>query len=197
LDICKNAVNNLGVVGIKMYPAHGYSLDPFNYLDDQKDRNNVINADLKDKSYLKYFDPVGQSLINFYIWADYKALPITVHSQFISMQKINKDDVMCEFNHPKHWINVLKNFKNIRVNFAHCGGSEYSIDCNQNSLSCFTATCNEFNSGVCSKSANNEERKFAFDCLNSIITIEKNQNLNANNRISILPKTLKNIRSRK
>jgi len=184
LELCKNAVGNLGFVGIKMYPAHGYSPDPFDYWIGNNGAKAGINLNLlnSSKSDWNSFSSVGQSLIDFYNWADSLALPITIHCQYNSMQKVSGEDidVLCKLNDPAHFRSVLTAFKRIRINFAHFGGDEYSLKCvNDNSIACICSQCAEFNfsSRTCNKLAGDNQKQFAFNCIQTIIDFAKDPQL--------------------
>lgn len=117
LSICKEAVESLGFIGIKMYPPHGFNPNP------------DVNKDEKIK----------QRLLEFYEWANALSLPVTVHTQYQSMQAINMDDDFVleqNFAGAANWESILENYKNIRVNFAHFGGTEYVKKCNETGLLC-------------------------------------------------------------
>jgi predicted TIM-barrel fold metal-dependent hydrolase len=135
LGMCKNAVKDLGFIGIKMYPSHGYSPDPFDYLLDKS--KMPVDLAIADPVF---FNIYGQRLIEFYKWANELDLPITVHCRYLSMQKtIDLDDqAMIAFNNPRGWERVLNAYTQIRVNFAHFGGDNYALSCTcQNSFGCF------------------------------------------------------------
>jgi len=192
LDMCKNAIDNLGFVGIKLYPAHGYSPDPFDYLVNPSKKINIQGSELNNPDIYKEFNPVGQALIDLYSWVNEKKLPVTTHCQHYSMQKVVKktDENLAHKNSPDKWENVLAHFSDIRINFAHFGGNEYSQKCiNHNSLSCVvdSGKCSEIFTAnpakPCRKMIKDEERTFSLNSLIKIIKFANNPELNAKNRI--------------
>jgi predicted TIM-barrel fold metal-dependent hydrolase len=145
LEICKKAVNEMGFIGIKMYPAHGYSPDPFGNLidngiekiefkdlpEDMRTIKSIINnyIGIPDQEIIleRFFKPEAIRLIKFFIWANEMSLPITSHCQYISMQNLAYDyDHTVLYNAPNNWKEILKTFPNIRVNFAHFGGDGFA-----------------------------------------------------------------------
>ncbi len=182
LEQCKKAIGQMGFVGIKMYPAHGFYADPFKYLIEPDCPKNI---DLFDDDNLSKFKPVGQNLIKFFRWANELSLPINVHSQYQSMQNINlSDDDAYQFNAPKHWENVLKQFSNIRVNFAHFGGSSYSKECEDDKLLCqIGEECENFDkaTNTCLK-CNDTDEKFSLESVSQILAFAEEYN-GSENRI--------------
>ncbi|MFH0701948.1 MAG: amidohydrolase family protein [bacterium] len=164
LEICQEAIETLGFVGIKMYPAHGFNPDP------TKNKDPLVN----------------QRLIDFYEWANKANMPITVHTQYQSMQAIHleDDDVLKKgYTNVSNWENVLAQYTNLRVNFAHFGGTDYVNKCKKDELTCVMyKSCSEMQNNNCIHLKEAKE-KFSRDCVSEITDLSRKYNQNGKIRI--------------
>jgi predicted TIM-barrel fold metal-dependent hydrolase len=128
LELCQYAVKKLGFIGIKLYPAMGFNPDfTLNGNDARGNKNKYINKQLE----------------SFYQWASAMKLPITVHTQYTSMQRIGyRDSEVAKYTSVENWINVLHKLKpfNFRINFAHFGGLEF-LDTQKSPAKKFSMEC--------------------------------------------------------
>lgn len=117
VEICKEAINDFGFIGIKMYPAMGFYPDC--YHDENK---QVVNNNLKGLySFLRKLRNDGI------------VIPITAHSQFSSTQSIymSMSETM-KFTDISNWERPIEEY-NLKINFAHYGGNEY-LENNSNEI---------------------------------------------------------------
>lgn len=108
--IIKMAIEELGFIGVKMYPGLGYYPDPNKYLS---------APDAKTKE-------IGNRLNELYSYCDRNQVPITTHASpggayCVTMEK--NDDHPYKYTEIDNWEWVLHTYKNLKVNFAHFGGS--------------------------------------------------------------------------
>jgi predicted TIM-barrel fold metal-dependent hydrolase len=128
LELCKNAIENKGFTGIKLYPAMGFFADPErNVFESCRWKNQCVqrrNCEKQQKEEGK--SQCHTSLENLYRFADDQKLPITVHSQYDSMQNLElSPDEAVFYTDVSDWERILERHNNIRVNFAHFGGIDF------------------------------------------------------------------------
>ena len=112
-QICDEAINNFGFIGIKMYPAMGF------YPDCNDARNDIIDANINKNLEWLY------SHLKKWKDEDGVVVPITVHCQFSSTQAIDCSmDKAMEFTKVENWKRVIEDY-DLKINFAHYGGNEY------------------------------------------------------------------------
>ena len=87
--------------GIKLYPPLGFDPNPGD------DENIHLNSRKKRAWYL-------------YSFCEKRQIPITVHTSDGGFQ-IMDETLHFKFTSPERWKGVLRNFPNLRINFAHCG----------------------------------------------------------------------------
>ncbi|OGC25626.1 hypothetical protein A2291_04345 [candidate division WOR-1 bacterium RIFOXYB2_FULL_42_35] len=107
-----NALENLGFLGVKLYPSLGYHPDP----------DNPYNS-----------KEVNKALNDLYDYCEAENIPITVHcSKGGAYNKaILQSEELC---HPANWEPVLKKHPELRLNLAHFGSDEALLD-HENALS--------------------------------------------------------------
>lgn len=126
-NLVVNAIENQGFIGIKMYPAMGFYAEP--------ERNTYNTCRWKDTCVHRYKcsrqkkSLCCESLEKVYIFANENSLPITVHTAYTSMQNIElKSEEAALYTDVSDFNGILERYPNIRINFAHFGGTEF-ISC--------------------------------------------------------------------
>jgi predicted TIM-barrel fold metal-dependent hydrolase len=196
LAVCQSAIKELGFVGIKMYPAHGYSPDPCDYIYDPTQKNDILSKGLEHPDNYNKFQPVGQALIDLYKWVDAHGIPVTTHCQYDAMQKVVNvnSESLARKCHPAKWKNVLGSFKNMRINFAHFGGNKYVHECSNNhEITCVMGKgqCKEFttfdSNSPCKKmprsGTKTDSHSYALKSMKQILDLAKDPKYNSYNRI--------------
>ncbi len=103
-DLTRRCLEELGFLGIKMYPALGYHPDPDSVYNDPQ-----TNDDLN-----KIYDYCARNQI-----------PITTHCSpggAYSNDVLKVKEVRSEFTRPAVWAGVLKKYPDLYLNLAHFGG---------------------------------------------------------------------------
>lgn len=105
LEQVKLAVQEMGFVGVKLYPVMGFrpsandQLAPFSHLHQELD----------------------EAMDRLFAWAEAEDVPITFHSSSgNTAQRGNEERI-----EPVHWESVLEKYPRLRVNFAHFGGDQH------------------------------------------------------------------------
>lgn len=105
-EIMIEALENMGFLGVKLYPMFGYNLDP---------------CALYDLEYPK----LRENLRKMFAYCEKNFIPITTHCTqkgAYSNQLIKCKEFGDYLSHPKHIIALLKDFPNLKINAAHFGG---------------------------------------------------------------------------
>jgi predicted TIM-barrel fold metal-dependent hydrolase len=100
------ALEELGFLGVKMYPPLGYHPDPGSFYNDA-----LTNGEL----------------LTVYKYCVEKDIPITVHCSkggAYSGDLKNVKKLVHDYCKPSSWIPVLERFPNLRINFGHFGGCD-------------------------------------------------------------------------
>jgi predicted TIM-barrel fold metal-dependent hydrolase len=102
-DLTRRCLEEMGFLGLKMYPALGYHPDPDSYYNDPQ-TNDELNR--------------------IYDYCEHNAIPITTHCSpggAYSNDVLRIKDVRSEFTCPASWAQVLKKYPEMYLNFAHFG----------------------------------------------------------------------------
>jgi predicted TIM-barrel fold metal-dependent hydrolase len=103
-DLTQRCLEELGFLGLKMYPALGYHPDP----------DSVYN------------DPQTNDELNkIYDYCSRNHIPITTHCSpggAYSNDVLKLKEVRSEFTRPANWAGVLKKYPDLYLNLAHFGG---------------------------------------------------------------------------
>jgi predicted TIM-barrel fold metal-dependent hydrolase len=101
--LIKRAVEEMGYLGVKLYPALGYHPDPRSYY------NNVeTNEELKQ----------------IYDYCEQEQIPITAHCSpggSYSGEFLHNKDLILQMTDPANWEMVLKKHPKLRLNLSHFG----------------------------------------------------------------------------
>jgi predicted TIM-barrel fold metal-dependent hydrolase len=109
-ELIKRALEEMGFLGVKMYPPLGYHPDPCSFLNDAE-MNRELNA--------------------VYAYCEKESIPITTHC---SRGGAYSGDLVCcrelalQFCQPSSWEGVLKKYPGLYLNFGHFGGGEDFLD---------------------------------------------------------------------
>ena len=109
-ELVIKALEQLGFLGVKMYPALGHHPDP----------NSLLNE-----------PAISEQLAMVYAHCQDHQVPITTHCSrggAYSGDLIRCRPLVHEFSQPSSWQGVLRTFPNLRVNFAHFGGKFLEFD---------------------------------------------------------------------
>ncbi|MFH0801165.1 MAG: amidohydrolase family protein [bacterium] len=131
VDVCIDALEKKGFLGVKMYPALGYHPDP------SVVETEGIAGKGKFKIGRAYFPngtpnhAAAERLRSFYEYCANNEIPITTHTSVggaYSARLYNLDEVMrWSLTAPENWLNVLSQYK-LKINFAHMGGNYINPD---------------------------------------------------------------------
>ncbi len=105
-ELIKTALEEMGFLGVKMYPPLGYHPDPSSFLNDAE-----VNHELED----------------IYEYCENNSVPITTHCSrggAYSGDLMRCKELVREFCQPSSWEGVLKKHPELYLNFAHFGGNE-------------------------------------------------------------------------
>lgn len=105
-DLTRMALEEMGFLGVKMYPPLGYHPDPTSMLNEAE---------------------VNRELENLYEYCERESVPVTTHcsrggaysNELIRCRKLARD--YCQ---PSSWRGVLERHPKLYLNFAHFGGVE-------------------------------------------------------------------------
>ena len=106
LEIVKDALENKGFLGVKMYPALGW--------------NPLPSSNAGKELTLKQID----DLWTFYEYADSKNIPITIHCSrggAYSDKTMGDEEARLGYTDPVNWEHVLNLYPTLRLNLAHLG----------------------------------------------------------------------------
>ncbi len=105
-ELIKTALEEMGFLGVKMYPPLGHHPDPGSFFNDAE-VNHALNAT--------------------YEYCEKESIPITAHCSkggAYSGDLMHSREVVHKFSHPSSWEGVLEKYPGLRLNFAHFGGNE-------------------------------------------------------------------------
>ncbi len=106
LQVVQDAVLEHGFVGVKLYPEMGW----------RPSRNTAANAGSSQRA--KDLDEI---LDGFFGWCAANDVPLTAHCNFSNFS--NKDWERASLGNPDHWLQVLRDHPDLRVNLGHFGGA--------------------------------------------------------------------------
>lgn len=109
-ELVKTALEEMGFLGVKMYPPLGYHPDPSSFFNDAE-----VNHELED----------------IYEYCETNSIPITVHcsrESAYSSELMYCQELVREFCQPSSWEAVLKKYPRLYLNFAHFGGDGDFMD---------------------------------------------------------------------
>jgi len=101
--LIKRAVEEMGYLGVKLYPALGYHPDPRSYY------NNV---------------ETNEELEKIYDYCEQEQIPITAHCSpggSYSGEFLHNKDLILQMTRPDNWETVLSKHPKIRLNLSHFG----------------------------------------------------------------------------
>jgi predicted TIM-barrel fold metal-dependent hydrolase len=116
-ELIKTALEEMGFLGVKMYPSLGYHPDPSSILNDAE---------------------VNHVLDDIYEYCEERSIPITAHCSRVGAICV---DLLCikelAFNlcQPSAWEGVLKRYPTLNLNFAHFGGDHDFLEQDNNTES--------------------------------------------------------------
>ncbi len=132
-ELCKKAIEEMGFLGIKMYPPMGYFPNPVNYeylntkseYFDREKRDKLRKMATGDENdndrLLKKMDGRLESL---YSYCEANNIPITTHAGSSGAYDIDMTQGQANiFSNINNWQAVLETHPNLRLNFAHFGGN--------------------------------------------------------------------------
>ena len=99
--IIKMALEEMGFLGVKMYPALGYHPDP---------------------SPPHNYDEANHELEEVYQYCEARSIPITTHCDKAGPYRLYRKEMDRDLCQPSHWKPVLKKYNKLYLNFAHFGG---------------------------------------------------------------------------
>lgn len=109
LSIIKKAIENQGFIGVKVYPAMGYlPVENKKFLGMQYDEFDF------DRAFDELFD-----------YCQTNDVPITTHCSPGGAEAYKRSGF---WGNPGFWTSVLEKYKKLRVNFAHFGGAQETIN---------------------------------------------------------------------
>lgn len=103
-ELIKTALENMGFLGVKMYPPLGYHPDSSSFFNDAE---------------------VNHELEGIYEYCEHKSIPITTHCSeggAYSGDLMRCKELVREFGKPSSWEGVLEKYPRLFLNFAHFGG---------------------------------------------------------------------------
>lgn len=116
LQLVKDAIENKGFIGVKLYNAMGYK--PFNNQSVEENRKRIA---LHKKKYVFPGEEYDEVLAELYDYCVKNEVPVTTHCGMYGSEAYN--DASFDFGQAKFWRDVLSQgrFKNLRLNLAHFG----------------------------------------------------------------------------
>lgn len=105
-ELVKRALEEMGFLGVKMYPSLGYHPDPTSFFNEAE---------------------VNEELEEVYQYCESNAIPITAHCSKVSAysaELIYCPELVLSFTQPSSWTGVLKKYPKLRLNLAHFGGDK-------------------------------------------------------------------------
>lgn len=116
LNLLRDAIENKGFIGVKLYNSLGYK--PFNntIVDAQR-----LNIPMHDKKYLFTGEEYDRVLAELYDYCVENEVPITAHCCMYGIESYN--DASFDFGQAEFWREVLdqEKYKNLHLNLAHFG----------------------------------------------------------------------------
>jgi len=111
-DLIKTSLEEMGFLGVKMYPSLGYHPDPSSFYNDAE-----VNDELEE----------------VYKFCEDNSIPITVHCSegaAYSADLIRCKELVREFCQPSSWKAVLQRHPKLYLNLAHFGGNDQFMQTN-------------------------------------------------------------------
>ncbi len=132
-ELCKKAIEEMGFLGIKMYPPMGYFPNPANY-EYLNSKSKYYDEEKRDKlrkmttgdgdnndSLLKDMD---ERLEKIYSYCEDNSIPITTHAGSSGAYDIDMTQGQANiFANINNWEAVLEKHPNLKLNFGHFGGN--------------------------------------------------------------------------
>jgi len=155
LEWVKDAINNHGFVGVKLYPPMGFRPYGNAELDGQENawpRHFRKPENMKVAKYLRNDDDevtrirnrigslasrtkeglghqLDKQLEELYVWCEDNDVPIMAHANDSNGSEKGFKKSQFKFRaSPEHWEKVLKRHKSLRINLGHFGGWEDVVD---------------------------------------------------------------------
>jgi predicted TIM-barrel fold metal-dependent hydrolase len=118
LALVKDAIENKGFIGVKLYNSLGYKPFNNNTVDDEQRRVRIRNENMQ---YLFDGDKYDEVLSELYDYCVENEIPITTHCTMYGIESY--PDASFDFGKAIFWRNVLdqKKYKNLHLNLAHFG----------------------------------------------------------------------------
>jgi predicted TIM-barrel fold metal-dependent hydrolase len=116
LQFVKDAIENKGFIGVKLYNAMGYK--PYNNKSVEENRKRIA---LHKKKYIFPGEEYDEVLAELYEYCVENEVPVTTHCGMYGSESYN--DASFDFGQAVFWRDVLsqERFKNLRLNLAHFG----------------------------------------------------------------------------
>lgn len=115
-ELCVEALEDKGFIGIKMYPALGYSP----YWETNKNRTGVLTRTIEENEAKRA--AIRQELM--YKYCNNNNIPITTHQSPYGAYNVGLTEPESrELTEIASWEEVLKQHNNLKINFAHFGGN--------------------------------------------------------------------------
>jgi len=116
LSLVKDAIENKGFIGVKLYNAMGYK--PYNNASVEKLRSKIP---MHKKRYTFSGQEYDDVLAELYDYCVKNKVPITTHCGLYGSESY--PDASFDYGAPEYWRDVLdqQNYKNLHLNLAHFG----------------------------------------------------------------------------
>jgi predicted TIM-barrel fold metal-dependent hydrolase len=105
-ELIKKALEEMGFLGVKVYPPLGHHPDPLSFLNEAE---------------------VNHELAEIYEYCEKESIPVTTHCSAggaYSGDLMRCRELAQEFAHPSSWRIVLEKYPKLHLNLAHFGGNE-------------------------------------------------------------------------
>lgn len=130
-DLCTKAILEKGFIGIKMYPAMGYSPSPIQTRNPDSIENPKLKQILEKTLEGCNREEVAENLEKIYKFCTENKVPITVHCGLGGSYdlRLDKSEDNLFLTDPENWEHVMSDERyRLKVNFAHLGSDYLGSD---------------------------------------------------------------------
>lgn len=119
LDLVKDAIENKGFIGVKLYNSLGYRPLNNEKVEDEWKRMAIRNEKMQ---YLFKGQEYDDVLLELYEYCVQNEVPITTHCGMYGIESY--PNASFDFGAAEFWKDVLVEYKNLRLNLAHFGWNQ-------------------------------------------------------------------------
>jgi predicted TIM-barrel fold metal-dependent hydrolase len=117
LALVKDAIENKGFIGVKLYNSLGYR--PLGNVKVDEKRRKILRRNRRDRYTVFTGEEIDEVLCDLYQFCVDEQVPITTHCGYTGVEAYSGASL--HFGHPKFWRKVLNRYPDLHLNLAHFG----------------------------------------------------------------------------